>query len=86
VGSLKVVVDGASLSEVDARSFWQRFSAWMEAHEGDLAGFARSEGLASVHPEIEPEGASLVGSRTAPQKPYAKAAPSRGPQPPRRRR
>lgn len=70
---LAVTVDGAPLPEEEARAFWGRFSAWMEEHKGDLAGFAKSEGLASVHPKTSREGALLVASRSAVQEPYRNA-------------
>lgn len=83
---LAVVLDGESLPEGEARAFWERFSEWMDGHRDDLAGFARSEGLASVHPEMHGADPVLVASRTKPQRPYGvapKRAPKR-PAPPRR--
>ena len=74
MSSLKVHVDGVPLGEEEGRAFWRRFSAWMDQNAGDLAGFARTEGLASVHPEMHANGPVLVGSRTTPQRPYAKAS------------
>jgi hypothetical protein len=73
VSALKVQVDGAPLGDDDARSFWKRFSDYMEDHKGDLAGFAKSEGLASVRPEMHQGDAVLVGSRTAAQQAYVSA-------------
>ena len=70
---LRVIVDGTPMAEPDGRAFWQRFSAWMEEHKGDLAGFAKAEGFASVHPELHGGEPVLVASRTAGQKPYATA-------------
>ncbi len=74
--NLAVVVDGKALGDDDARAFWARFSAYMESHRGDLAGFAKQEGFASVHPETGPRGAVLVASRSVPQRAYT-TAPSR---------
>ncbi len=71
--SLRVIIDGEALPEAEARAFWTRFSDYMEANRGDLAGFAKSEGLASVHPKMSAEGALLVGSQNEIQKPYANA-------------
>lgn len=71
--SLVVLVDGVPMPEGDAREFWKRFSAHMDAHKGDLAGFAKVEGFASVHPVMGPEGAELHVSRNAPQQPYVNA-------------
>ena len=75
---LRVIVDGTPMAEADGRDLWQRFSAWMEEHKGDLAGFARAEGFASVHPEIHAGEPVLVASRSAPQKAYTSAATKRG--------
>jgi hypothetical protein len=73
VSALRVVVDGVALPDDEARALWRRFSAWMADKEGDLAGFARAEGLASVHPEMREGRAVLTASRSAPQRPYAPA-------------
>jgi hypothetical protein len=70
---LGVVIDGEALDEASATAFWKRFSAHMEAHRGDLAGFAKSEGLASVKPAVGAEGPELHASRSAPQGPYTTA-------------
>ena len=51
--TLAVLIDGEALPGEEAVSFWKRFSAWMEEHKGDLLGFARAEGYASVHPGVE---------------------------------
>ena len=75
---LRAFIDGTPLAEPEARALWQRFSAWMEEHAGDLAGFARAEGFASVHPELHDGEPVLVASRTAPQRPYASALSTKG--------
>jgi hypothetical protein len=80
--ALRVEVDGVALPDDDARALWQRFSFWMDAHAGDLAGFAKAEGFASVHPELHDGSPVLVASRSAPQAPYRtapKKRPQRGP-------
>jgi hypothetical protein len=69
-GRLGVVVDGAALGEEEARAMWQKFSAYMEEHKGDLAGFAKAEGFASVHPRSDGGRAVLVMSKTEPQEAY----------------
>lgn len=73
MSTLKVFVDGVPMPEVEAREFWKRFSAHMDANKGDLAGFAKKEGFASVHPVMGPQGAELHASHDAAQKPYATA-------------
>jgi hypothetical protein len=70
---LEVLVDGVALPEAEARAMWGRFSAYLDAHKGDLAGFAKQEGFASVHPETHGGKPVLVASKTAPQKPYKTA-------------
>jgi hypothetical protein len=68
-----VLIDGEPLPDVEAIAFWKRFSTWMDAHPADLAGFAKSESLASVTPEMHAGAPVLVASRSAPQKPYTSA-------------
>jgi len=75
---LRVTLDGEPLSTEEGIAFWKRFSAWMEEHPGDLAGFAKSEGLASVHPEMHDGSPVLVASHTAPQKAYTTAPKKSG--------
>ena len=67
------MIDGAAMAEEPARAFWARFSAWMEDHRGDLGGFARAEGLASVRPEMHGGEPVLVASRTVLQAAYTSA-------------
>ncbi|MFO0743028.1 MAG: hypothetical protein U0270_44555 [Labilithrix sp.] len=71
---LAVLVDGVALPEEEARAMWERFSAWMEEHRGDLAGFAKQEGFASVHPGVDSGRPVLLLSREAAQRPYAPVA------------
>jgi hypothetical protein len=75
---LRVLIDGTPLAEPEARALWQRFSAWMEEHVGDLGGFARAEGFVSIHPELHDGEPVLVASRSAPQGPYVNAPAKRG--------
>ena len=71
---LEVYVDGSPMPEAEARAFWQRFSDFMEANKGDLAGFAAKEGFASVHPGVENGRPVLYVSKTEGQRPYAPVA------------
>lgn len=71
--NLVVLVDDAPLPPEEARAFWARFSAHMEENKGDLAGFAKKEGFASVHPEMRSGRPVLVASHSAAQRAYAKA-------------
>jgi hypothetical protein len=59
------------MEEKEALAFWERFSAWMEEHRGDLAGFAAQEGYASVHPGVLGDRPVLRASKSAEQRPYA---------------
>jgi hypothetical protein len=69
---LAVEIDGVPIAdEEEARALWERFSAWMEEHRGDLSGFAAQEGYASAHPGIANGRPILRLSRTAKQQPYA---------------
>ena len=70
---LGVLVDGQPMPPEEAIAFWKRFSAWMDEHQGDLGGFAKSEGLASVRPEMHSGTPVLVASRSTPQTPYTTA-------------
>jgi hypothetical protein len=72
-GRLGAILDGQPLPESDARALWARFSEYMDAHKGDLRGFAVAEGYASVRPETRKGQAVLVLSRTAPQEPYGES-------------
>ncbi len=80
---LTVIVDGVPMADEEARTFWARFSEHMEKNKGDLAGFAKAEGFASVRPAMGPDGAQLVVSRTAKQEPYGKARSNPGSSGPR---
>jgi hypothetical protein len=83
MAKLTVIVDGVPMPDDEARAFWTRFSEHMEKNKGDLAGFAKAEGFASVRPAMGPEGAQLVVSRTAKQEPYGKARSNPGSPAPR---
>jgi hypothetical protein len=74
---LRVLIDGEALPTEEGIAFWKRFSTWMDEHPGDLAGFAETEGLSSVVPEMHAGAPVLVASRTAPQKPYTSAPKKR---------
>jgi hypothetical protein len=74
--SLAVVVDGVAMADEEGRAIWERFSAYMEEHRGDLGGFAKQEGFKSAHPRSEGGKAVLVLSRTEPQEAYGRPEPS----------
>lgn len=57
---LVAVVDGVALPDAEGEALWRAFSEHMDQHQGDLAGFARSRGFASVKPEHRNGQAVLV--------------------------
>lgn len=79
---LAVLVDGVALDAEPARALWTEFSAHMDEHKGDMAGFAKKKGWQSVAPEFRQGKAVLVVKTGAPAvrtggKPAGKAAPSK---------
>ncbi len=74
-GRLVVLVDGAPFDPEAGRALWTEFSAHMDAHQGDMAGFAALKGWQSVAPEYRQGKAVLVVKTGAPvAKPPAAAA------------
>jgi hypothetical protein len=63
--TLAVLVDGKPMPPEDARALWTRFSAHMDEHQGDMAGFAREQGWFSVAPEYRQGQAVLIVQTTA---------------------
>ena len=83
---LAVLIDGAPLSDDDARDLWTAFSQHMDEHEGDLAGFAKLRGYASVKPEARKGQAVLVVTTSeGASKPQRPPRAEGKPKPPRRR-
>ena len=58
--ALVVEVDGKALPAPEAEETWRTFSAHMDEHQGDLAGFAKSRGWKSVAPTYRRGSAVLV--------------------------
>lgn len=78
--NLAALVDTAPLPEEEAKALWKEFSEHMEAHRGDMAGFAAKKGWFSIAPEYRGGKAVLIVRTTA----TAKApAPVQAPQKPR---
>jgi hypothetical protein len=77
--SMRAVRDGEALEQDEARELWAHFSAWMDEHPGDLAGFASALGVTSVRPALDAKGAVLVVSTTEAQTAYGHAARLGGP-------
>jgi hypothetical protein len=57
---LAAKIDAAELPEDEARRLWEAFSAWMDEHPNDMAGFAADRGYASVAPTYERGRAILI--------------------------
>jgi hypothetical protein len=57
---LAVRVDDKPLADEEARELWVAFSAHMDEHEGDAAGFAKARGWASATPTYARGQAVLV--------------------------
>jgi hypothetical protein len=60
---LGVEIDGVELSDQEARSMWNAFSAHMDEHVGDMDGFAKANGFASARPEHRAGRAILILAR-----------------------
>jgi hypothetical protein len=63
---LVALVDNVPLDPEAGRALWTEFSAHMDAHEGDMAGFAKAKGWVSVAPEYRQGKAVLVVKTGAP--------------------
>jgi hypothetical protein len=74
---LAVLLDGALLDAEPARLLWTEFSTYMDANEGDLAGFANKKGWQTVAPEYRDGKAVLVVKTGAPPKPTPGKKPRR---------
>jgi hypothetical protein len=59
------VIDGVALADAEGEALWKAFSAHMDEHRGDMAGFAKARGFREVKPEYRHGQAVLVITRTA---------------------
>lgn len=59
-GPLVVLVDGRALPDAEGEALWRAFSAHMDEHQGDTAGFAQARGYREVRPEYRRGQAVLV--------------------------
>lgn len=71
--SLSVVVDGRPLADDEAKPMWARFSAHMDANQGDFDGFARSAGFVSARVSVMNGTPTLTLSSTNAPPPAAAA-------------
>lgn len=83
---LSVLIDGVPMPAEQARALWLRFSEHMDAHKGDMDGFAKLNGYISVRPQAQGGQAVLVikskaAPASAPSKPALKPAPKQAPKP-----
>lgn len=67
--ALVALIDGAPLPEEEGKALWKEFSAHMDEHRGDMAGFAKKKGWVSVAPEYRQGKAVLVVKTSAAPKP-----------------
>jgi hypothetical protein len=58
--ALVVELDGKTLAPAEAEETWRAFSAHMDEHQGDLAGFAKARGWKSVAPTYRRGSAVLL--------------------------
>jgi hypothetical protein len=77
-GNLAAFVDGAALSEEEARDLWRRFSEWMGEHKGDVDGFAKKNGFTQIAPEYRGGRAVLIAYTKEPPPPPPKKAAGGG--------
>ena len=83
---LAVLIDGAPLADDDARDLWTAFSQHMDEHQGDMAGFAKLRGYASVKPEAQKgQAVLLVTTHEGASKPKPAPRAEGKPKAPRRR-
>jgi len=84
---LVALIDGAPLPDEEAKALWKEFSAHMDEHRGDMAGFAKKKGWHSVVPEHRKGKAVLVvNTSAAPAPPKAPPRPLGKPAPRKRKR
>jgi hypothetical protein len=62
---LLALIDGVALPEEEGKALWREFSAHMDEHRGDMAGFAKKKGWVSVSPEHRGGKAVLLVQTTA---------------------
>jgi hypothetical protein len=62
---LLALIDGVALPEEEGKALWREFSAHMDEHRGDMAGFAKKKGWVSVLPEHQDGKAVLLVRTTA---------------------
>ena len=77
VPALSAMVDATPLDAETARELWQRFSAYMETHRNDFAGFARSEGFAHAEVAVRGGTPTLTLLSKRPKKPGRRSGKKR---------
>lgn len=80
---LAVIRDGVALSDDEARALWTKMSAWLDAHENDFDGFAKSIGVSRVLVEATGARATMKvstakGGEPAPRPSAPAASPGGG--------
>jgi hypothetical protein len=72
---LAVMIDGQLMAEEEGRALFREFSEHMDVNRGDMAGFAKKKGWASVLPEYQKGKAVLVVWTTAAPSPAQRHSP-----------
>jgi hypothetical protein len=80
---LAVRIDGKELSPEEARALWQEFSAHLDEHTLDFAGFAKKKGWTSIKPEHRDGRALLVVDSGQSPKPQPQSRQPQKPLPPK---
>ena len=83
---LAAVVDGKPSEPSDAKALWERFSAYMDEHQGDFDGFAKQEGLLSARVDVVQGVPTLTLSSAAERAPEPQTQKKRKRQGRKRRR
>ena len=79
---LLALIDGVALPDEEGRALWREFSAHMDEHRGDMAGFAKKKGWVSVSPEHRGgKAVLLVRTTAAPPQPAEAPRPAAKPRP-----
>jgi hypothetical protein len=74
---LAAVVDGKPSEPADAKALWERFSAYMDEHQGDFDGFAKEEGLLAARVDVVQGVPTLTLSSTAERAPEPGQTPKK---------
>jgi len=83
---LAAVVDGKTAEPSDAKALWERFSSYMDEHQGDFDGFAKQEGLLAARVDVVQGVPTLTLSSSKERTPEPRQAPTKRKRQRRRKR